>query len=106
FQTPRVNGAVLGQFVGRTVAVVGKVVSHQEGAAEAQLETSDGKTITVQVPPGSSWTSQYVEVIGHLHDEGSLQEFKSTDFGDSFDMVTYNKAVELMTTKFSHLFYT
>lgn len=28
--------------------------------------------------------SQYVEVIGHLHDEGSLQEFKSTDFGDSF----------------------
>ena len=40
FQTPRVNGAVLGQFVGRTVAVVGKVVSHQEGAAEAQLQTS------------------------------------------------------------------
>lgn len=40
FQTPRVNGAVLGLFVGRTVAVVGKVVSHQEGAPEAQLETS------------------------------------------------------------------
>ena len=31
---------MLGQFVGRTVAVVGKVVSHQEGAAEAQLQTS------------------------------------------------------------------
>lgn len=45
FQTPRVNGAVLGLFVGRTVAVVGKVVSHQEGAAEAELETSVSNTI-------------------------------------------------------------
>lgn len=44
FQTPRVNGAVLGLFVGRTVAVVGKVVSHQEGAAEAELETSVSDT--------------------------------------------------------------
>lgn len=40
FQTPRVNGAVLGQFVGRTVCVVGKVASYQEGSPEAQLQTS------------------------------------------------------------------
>lgn len=32
----------------------------------------------------SGYGSQYVEVIGHLHDERTLQEFKSTDFGESF----------------------
>lgn len=37
--------------------------------------------------------SQYVEVIGHLHDELSLQEFKSTDFGDSFGELRYRNAV-------------
>lgn len=84
---------------------MGKVVSHQEGAPEAQLQTSDDKIITVQVAAGSSWTSQYVEVIGHLHDEFTLQEFKSTDYGDSFDMEMYNRAVQLMTGTFSHLFY-
>lgn len=28
--------------------------------------------------------SQYVEVIGHLHENRTVQEFKTTDFGDSF----------------------
>lgn len=28
--------------------------------------------------------SQYVEVIGHLHEDRTVQEFKTTDFGDSF----------------------
>lgn len=40
FQTPRVNGAVLEQFVGQTVCIVGKIVSHEEGAPESQIETS------------------------------------------------------------------
>lgn len=29
-------------------------------------------------------TSQYVEVVGHLHEDRKVEEFKSTDFGDSF----------------------
>ncbi|CAM9098396.1 unnamed protein product [Ascophyllum nodosum] len=105
FQTPRVNGAVLEQFLGQTVCLVGKVISHQEGAPDAELETSDGVRITVTLAAGSTWTSQYVEVIGHLHEDSTLQEFKSTDFGDSFDMGLYDRAVALMTGKFSHLFY-
>ncbi|CAN0041586.1 unnamed protein product [Scytosiphon promiscuus] len=105
FQTPRVNGAVMNQFLGNTVCVVGKVVAHQEGDSESQIETSDGTTITVTMSPGSSWTSQYVEVIGHLHEGNTLQEFKSSDYGDTFDMAKYNKAVALMTGKFSYLFY-
>ncbi|CAM9456277.1 unnamed protein product, partial [Ectocarpus sp. 12 AP-2014] len=56
FQTPRVNGAVLSQFLGNTVCVVGKVLSYQEGDPEAQLETSDGAKITVQMTAGSTWT--------------------------------------------------
>ncbi|CAM9098054.1 unnamed protein product [Hapterophycus canaliculatus] len=95
----------MNQFVGDTVCVVGKVVSHQEGDSESQIETSDGTMVTVQMSPGSSWTSQYVEVIGHLHEGNHLQEFKSSDYGETFDMVTYNKAVALMTGKFSYLFY-
>ncbi|CAN0076809.1 unnamed protein product [Ectocarpus sp. 12 AP-2014] len=105
FQTPRVNGAVLSQFLGNTVCVVGKVLSYQEGDPEAQLETSDGAKITVQMTAGSTWTSQYVEVIGHLHETDRLQEFKSTDFGDMFDLRKYNEVVSLITGKFSYLFY-
>lgn len=29
-------------------------------------------------------TSQYVEIIGHLHEDCKVEEFKCTDFGDSF----------------------
>ncbi|CAN0394227.1 unnamed protein product [Pylaiella littoralis] len=104
FQTPRVNGAVLEQFVGQTVCIVGKIVSHEEGAPESQIETSDGRKLTIRMAAGSSWTSQYVEVVGHVHEGGQVEEFKSTDFGDSFDMAMYQKAVQLMTGKYSYLF--
>lgn len=32
--------------------------------------------------------SQYVEVIGHLHEDHTVQEFKTTDMGDSFGEMT------------------
>lgn len=105
FQTPRINAAVLDQFVNHNVCVVGRVVSHSEGASESVIETSDGKEITIKMAPGSTWTSKYVEVIGHLHEDRTVQEFKTTDFGDSFDLATYEKAVQLMTGKYSYLFY-
>eukprot|EP00903_Cladosiphon_okamuranus_P014002 g13021.t1 len=105
FQTPRVNGSVLDQYVGNNVCVVGRVVSHSEGASESVLETSDGKNVTIKMAPGSTWTSQYVEVIGHLHEDLTVEEFKTSDFGDSFDLATYEKTVQLMTGKFSYLFY-
>lgn len=40
FLTTRVNGAVLDQFVGQLVCIVGKVLSHEEGAPESQIEAS------------------------------------------------------------------
>eukprot|EP00752_Nemacystus_decipiens_P011908 g10559.t1 len=105
FQTPRVNASVLDQYVGHTVCLVGRVLSTSEGASESVLETSDGKEVTIKMAPGSTWTSEYVEVIGHLHEDQKVQEFKSTDFGDSFDLATYEKAIQLMTGKYSYLFY-
>ncbi len=32
--------------------------------------------------------SQYVEVIGHLHEDHTVQEFKTTELGDSFGEAT------------------
>ena len=66
FQTPRINKAVLEQYVGHTVCVVGKVMSHDEGASESILETSVreiNKPADILVATGETVTrSRYIDV--------------------------------------------
>lgn len=41
-------------------------------------------------------TSQYVEIIGHLHEDGKVEEFKATDYGDSFGEAMMSLGVSSM----------
>ncbi|TMW55788.1 hypothetical protein Poli38472_010670 [Pythium oligandrum] len=99
---PRVNKKTMGSFVGRTVAIVGAVESHMPTAVV--LRTSDGGMVNVNPMPGSDYSSKFVEVIGRVVDNNTLQEFKTTLFGDNFDLETYDQFVQVAQSKFRHLF--
>lgn len=48
--------------------------------------------------------SKYVEVIGRVGENNSLQEFKVTPFGENFDLETYDQLVTLAQTKYRSMF--
>ncbi|ETW10175.1 hypothetical protein H310_00545 [Aphanomyces invadans] len=99
---PRVNKAILAQFVGHTVSLVGSIESWT--GSQAVLKTSDNGFVTVHPQPGADYSSKYVEVIGSVQPDGSLKEFKCTSFGDDFDLKNYDKLVQLIHGKYSTLF--
>ncbi|KAJ0405592.1 hypothetical protein ATCC90586_000369 [Pythium insidiosum] len=99
---PRVNKKTLGAYVGRTVALVGLVESHQPTAVV--LRASDGGMVNVAPQPGSDYTSKYVEVIGRVQDSETIGEYAVTAFGENFELDTYDQFVQLAQTKYRHLF--
>ena len=81
--TPRVNAAQLKGFVGKKVRLVGAVAAGAGGAGAA-LEAADGGRVAVVQVPGSSYNTKYVEVVGRVTDEATIQEEEYTCFGDNF----------------------
>ncbi|KAJ1959301.1 hypothetical protein IWQ62_004666 [Dispira parvispora] len=69
--TPRINSAMLPNYINHSVRLVGKIVQH------------------------NTFGTKFVEIIGQVQPDRSLQEFSSCNMGDNFDMPTYNKLVEL-----------
>ncbi|ETP31125.1 hypothetical protein F442_19988 [Phytophthora nicotianae P10297] len=100
--SPRVNKKTMGAYVGRTVALVGAVESHSPTAVV--LRTSDGEIVNVTTQPGTDYGSKVVEVIGRVVDSETIQEFKTTLFGDNFDLDVYDQFVQLSQSKYKHLF--
>ncbi|KAI9916045.1 hypothetical protein PsorP6_007197 [Peronosclerospora sorghi] len=100
--SPRVNKNTMGAHKGHTVALVGAVVSHSPTAVV--LRTSDGGIVNVVPQPGSDYGSKVVEVIGRVVDTETIQEFKTTLFGDNFDLNVYDQTVKLVQTKYKDLF--
>uniref|UniRef100_M4C0N3 Replication factor A protein 3 n=1 Tax=Hyaloperonospora arabidopsidis (strain Emoy2) TaxID=559515 RepID=M4C0N3_HYAAE len=100
--SPRVNKKSMGAYVGHTVALVGAIESHSPTAVV--LRTSDGGIVNVTPQPGSDYGSKVVEVIGRVVDSQTIQEFKTTLFGDTFDLDVYDQFVGLAQTKYKHLF--
>ncbi|KAL4101744.1 hypothetical protein PRIC1_005819 [Phytophthora ramorum] len=92
----------MGAYVGHTVALVGAVESHTPTAVK--LRTSDGGIVNVTPQPGTDYGSKVVEVIGRVTDSESIQEFKTTLFGDNFDLDVYDQFVQLAQSKYKHLF--
>ena len=82
--SPRVNGALLSQYQGKTVRLVGRVVNYQPGSPTANIEASDGVTVTIRLNPVSQISSSFIEVLGTVNPDNSLSEIQSTSFGDNF----------------------
>lgn len=74
--TPRVNGAMLRNFIGGNVRIVGRVGSVQ--GSQVQLEASDGVHVLVHRQAEAFETldiGSVVEVIGKVLDERSVEAF-------------------------------
>ncbi|OZJ02002.1 hypothetical protein BZG36_04867 [Bifiguratus adelaidae] len=90
--TPRVNSAQLPSHVGQTVRLVGKVISFTGDIGV--LESSDKG----QVKENLRWGAPYVEVIGRVGPDLVIEEFTSTDFGQSLDLDLADKVAVLSHT--------
>lgn len=85
YVTPRVNKALIGNYIGKNVRVVGQVQSKPMNG-KAILLASDKGTVTVNTQPQSqdTWTDKFMEVIGKVNDDLSVDELFSTNFGNNF----------------------
>ncbi|KAG0038663.1 hypothetical protein BGZ82_011316 [Podila clonocystis] len=99
--TPRVNSSMLGNYIGQPVRFVGKIV--EQNGSHASMQACDHGQVQIKMSANSQYTSQYVEVIGDVLPDGSINELSSCSFGDSFDMETYNQLVIKMQ-QFSTVF--
>ncbi|KAM0786500.1 hypothetical protein ACM66B_001958 [Microbotryomycetes sp. NB124-2] len=99
--TPRVNSARLGDYIGRAVRIIGKVISRD--GETATLELSDGGQVQVKLNRDSNHRDTYVEVLGRVERPDLVQELTSCNMGDKIDMDLADRVVE-MQMKFPEIF--
>lgn len=100
---PRVNSAVLSKHVGKVVTLVGRVVS--QDAETVRVQAADGKEVIVKKSsPDAMAPTSFVEYVGTVNPDMSVSEVRSTPFGDSFDLDTYNELVQLADGPHASLF--
>eukprot|EP00343_Euplotes_focardii_P009086 CAMPEP_0205823998 /NCGR_PEP_ID=MMETSP0206-20130828/18974_1 /ASSEMBLY_ACC=CAM_ASM_000279 /TAXON_ID=36767 /ORGANISM="Euplotes focardii, Strain TN1" /LENGTH=106 /DNA_ID=CAMNT_0053121711 /DNA_START=8 /DNA_END=328 /DNA_ORIENTATION=+ len=99
---PRVGGD-LQAYMGKTVRLVGKVVS--TSAQEAVLEACDQKTVRIaNANVQIHQASPIVEVVGLVQPDCTIEEYSSTPFGENFDMDKYRQLLTLMNGQYKGLF--
>ncbi|CAG8498786.1 10180_t:CDS:2 [Paraglomus occultum] len=89
--TPRVNFGLLNRYKGRKVRLVGRVI--QEAGHTVVVEACDKGQVSVRLRQPSNLTT-YVEFVGRVNTDLSINEFVFTNFGDTFDLDLHNKVVE------------
>ncbi|KAK6533550.1 hypothetical protein TWF694_002488 [Orbilia ellipsospora] len=102
--TPRVNATLLSQFPLQTVRIIGKVLQirpprsatiDSQGTVALTLENHDTQVTTV---------NNFVEIIGKVNQDGSIQVFASTDFGPNVDVAAVEAVVQATHT-YPEIFY-
>ncbi|CAG8463140.1 6633_t:CDS:2 [Paraglomus brasilianum] len=103
--TPRVNYGLLSRYKGRKVRLVGRVIqvhiltlkAEESTIAETShtvvVEACDKGQVSVRLRQPSNFTT-YVEFVGRVNTDLSINEFVFTNFGDTFDLDLHNKVVE------------
>eukprot|EP00252_Welwitschia_mirabilis_P006638 TRINITY_DN17529_c0_g1_i1.p2 TRINITY_DN17529_c0_g1~~TRINITY_DN17529_c0_g1_i1.p2 ORF type:complete len:108 (+),score=1.00 TRINITY_DN17529_c0_g1_i1:138-461(+) len=97
-----VNGEWMKRNIGRRVRCVVKVLRADAGMLLGQ--TSDGLQVSVKQTPPAMSLSQFVEVIGIAENDRTIRADICTNFGDKFDMFSYNQLCQLANTDYQHLF--
>lgn len=95
--TPRVNGELLGRFVGRKVLLVGR----QEGANAGvlQLRTSDNRLVQIALKSGAG-LSEFLEFECVVQSNESVTEVEHTCFaaavGELFSFSRHTQSLTLL----------
>ncbi|CAG9460968.1 unnamed protein product [Pedinophyceae sp. YPF-701] len=93
--TPRVNAALMPQFNGKQVTLVGKVLQQNP----LIIQTSDGDQVEVATNNTTPIHNQVIEVVGTVSGHRSMTEISRTNFADGFDLDTYDKMVNLYNSQ-------
>eukprot|EP01083_Nonionella_stella_P020360 56459_1 len=96
---PRVNGSLLGRYVGQTVLLVGQVT--QASADQAQLAAADGEAVTVRTNGMAAYETTFVEIKGKVVDQRTIEQEGYCNFGNAFDLGVYNELVKFSNNEFS-----
>ncbi|XP_038702033.1 replication protein A 14 kDa subunit B-like [Tripterygium wilfordii] len=97
-----VNGGLLSMYVGRRVRTVIQVLRSERGVVVGK--STDNMELVVKGSPPSVPLSTFVEVIGIADGEKSIRADIWTNFGDTFDVNSYNQLCQLANGEFKHLF--
>lgn len=94
---PRINGSMIPKFIGSVVTLVGRTQGSSAGASTLQLETGDKQQVTVLFSqPLDEPLTLYVEVVGEVGPDCSISVLTYVNWGDNFDLDTYNEVMQLL----------
>ncbi|XP_042022977.1 replication protein A 14 kDa subunit B-like [Salvia splendens] len=96
-----VNAELLRMYVGRRVRAVIQVLRNDGGSIFGK-STNEQELVIKGHPPNPPTT--FVEVIGIADSNRSIQAEIWTNFGDNFDVSSYNTVCQLANGDFKHLF--
>ena len=98
---PRVFGYNLSQnYSGKNVRIVGSV--KDVTPKNVTILSCDGIPINIIPNQGEDiidqnlYNCKHVEVIGFVKDNNTLMQYNVTNFGDNFDLDTYNESLKLI----------
>jgi hypothetical protein len=106
--TPRINGGMFPLHLGKTVRLVGKVdsVADSGEVQELMLKASDERVVRVIRDQGvASPNSGFVEIVGNVQSEDTIQEILLVEFGDSFGLGVFCAFHSLLLFLFSFFFF-
>ena len=86
----------MARFVGKKVLLVGR--AEASDGSTMTVKTSDDKMVTVAL------ATQFVEFEGMVEGVDKLTEVAHVDFGNEFDMYTYNELAKEANGKSAALF--
>ena len=101
---PRLSGSDVQQHSGKSVILMGKVLS--DDGSNAQVQAADGTTINIVRAQGGggSYDSPYVEIVGRATGASEVQEFKNTPWNE-VDMDQYLKLTQFQNNQFKGMFH-
>ncbi|KAI9504100.1 replication factor A protein 3 [Coemansia spiralis] len=82
--TPRINSSMIQQYTNTTVRVVGKVLQTQ--GSGFVLETSTGGQVVVIPTVECTYSSQFVEIVGRVQNDGTISGYSAVNLSDNFGM--------------------
>ncbi|KAH7344424.1 replication factor A protein 3 [Rhizoctonia solani] len=91
---PRINSALMSQYVGRHVRLTCKIIKTQ--GENIMVQASDGGQVEVKLTAGRTANDNYVEILGKVVDSGRMVASEVFPHGDNIDLEVVNQLVELM----------
>lgn len=99
----RINGSLMGNFVGKAVCLLGKAGMIDSSGRSFQLTTSDDQKVTVRLQePFQDLIHDLIEVHGNVVNRTEILCSSFVLFPESaskdFDLESYDKAVRMMNS--------